>query len=111
MWSVSKGSERESLHSKLSDILGVEFENTSENKPKFEITGKKNQQVSKQSVMDLRENTKELPFFSNLSEQDGSLFAVNSSSVMDCKPAENKYVEYVPMIGACSYPYNLALNY
>ena len=29
-------------------------------------------------------------------------FAVNSSSVMDCRPIENKYVEYVPMIGACS---------
>ena len=29
---------------------------------------------------------------------------------MDCKPAENKYVEYVPMIGACSYPYNIAPN-
>ena len=46
MWSVSKGSKRESLHSKLSDILGDEFENTSENKPEFENTGKKNQQVS-----------------------------------------------------------------
>ena len=46
MWSVSKGSKREYLHSKLSDILGAEFENTSENKPEFEITGKKNQQVS-----------------------------------------------------------------
>ena len=43
MWSVSKGSKRESLHSKLSDILGDEFENTSENKPEFENTGKKNQ--------------------------------------------------------------------
>ena len=43
IWSVSKGSKRESLHSKLSDILGDEFENTSENKPKFENTGKKNQ--------------------------------------------------------------------
>ena len=29
---------------------------------------------------------------------------------MDCRPAENKYVEYVPMIGVCSYPYNLAPN-
>ena len=48
MWSVSKGSKRESLHSKLSDILGAEFENTSENKPEFEITGKKNQQASEQ---------------------------------------------------------------
>ena len=48
MWSVSKGSKRESLHSKLSDILGAEFENTSENKPEFEITSKKNQQVSEQ---------------------------------------------------------------
>ena len=46
MWSVSKGSKRESLHSKLSDILGDEFENTSEKKPEFENTGKKNQQVS-----------------------------------------------------------------
>ena len=60
--------------------------------------------------MDLRENTKELPILSNFSEQHGSLFAVNSSSVMDCRPAENKYVEYVPMIGAYSYPYNLAPN-
>ena len=42
IWSVSKGSKRESLHSKLSDILGVEFENTSENKTEFEITVKKN---------------------------------------------------------------------
>ena len=74
----------------------------SENKRDFENTGKKNQQVSEQSMMDLRENTKELPFFSNFSEQYGSLFAVNSSSVMDCRPTENKYVEYVPMIGACS---------
>ena len=62
MWSVSKGSERESLHSKLSDILGVEFENTSENKPEFEITGKKNQQVSEHSVMDLRETLKSYQF-------------------------------------------------
>ena len=54
MWSLSKVSKRESLHSKLSDILGDEFENTSEKKPEFENTGKKNQQVSKQSVMDLR---------------------------------------------------------
>ena len=60
--------------------------------------------------MDLRENTKELPILSNFSKQHGSLFAVNSSSVMDCRPAENKYVEYVPMIGACSYPYNLVPN-
>ena len=60
--------------------------------------------------MDLRENTKELPILSNFSKQHGSLFAVNSSSVMDCRPVENKYVEYVPMIGACSYPYNLAPN-
>ena len=67
MWSVSKGSKRESLHSKLSDIFGYEFENTSENKPEFENTGKKNQQVFEQSVMDLRENTKELPIFSNFS--------------------------------------------
>ena len=65
---------------------------------------------NEQSVMDLRENTKELPILSNFSEQHGSLFAVNSSSVVDCRPAENKYVEYVPMIGACSYPYNLAPN-
>ena len=43
-------------------------------------------------------------------EQHGSLFVVNSSSVLDCRPAENKYVEYVPMIRACSYPYNLAPN-
>ena len=71
MWKVSKGSKRDYLHSKLSDILGVEFENTSENKPEFEITGKKNQQVSEQSVMDLRENTKELPILSNFSEQHG----------------------------------------
>ena len=71
MWSVSKGSKRESLHSKLSDILGDEFENTSENKPKFENTGNKNQQVSEQSMMDLRENTKEQPILSNLSEQHG----------------------------------------
>ena len=111
IWSVSKGSKRESLHSKLSDILGAEFENTSVNKPKFEITSKKNQKVYEQSVMDLRENTKELPILSNFSEKHGSLFAVNSSSVMDCRPTENKYVEYVPMIGACSYPYNLQLNY
>ena len=111
MWSVSKETKRESLHSKLLDILGPEFENTSENKPEFEITRKQNQQVSEQSVMDLRENTKELPILSNFSEQHGSLFAVNSSSVMDCRPTEKKYVEYVPMIGACSYPYNLALNY
>ena len=60
--------------------------------------------------MDLRENTKELPILSNFSEQHGSLFAVNSSSVVDCRPAENKYVEYVPMIGAYSYPYNRAPN-
>ena len=82
----------------------------SENKLEVENTGKKNQQVSEQSVMDLRENTKELPILSNFYEQHGSLFAVNSSSVMDCRPAESKYVEYVPMIGACSYPYNLAPN-
>ena len=56
MWSVSKGSKRESLHSKLLYILGDEFENTSENKPEFENTGKKNQQVSEQLVMDLREH-------------------------------------------------------
>ena len=37
MWSVSKGSKIESLHSKFSNILGDEFENI----------GKKNQQVSK----------------------------------------------------------------
>ena len=60
--------------------------------------------------MDLRENTKEFPIFSNFFEQHGSLSAVNSSSVMDCRPTENKCVEYVPMIGACSYPYNLASN-
>ena len=82
----------------------------SENKPEFENTGKKNQQVSEQSEMDLRENTKELPILSNFYEQHGSLFAVNSSSVMYYRDAENKYVEYVPMIGACSYPYNLAPN-
>ena len=64
--SVSKGSKRESLHSKLSNILGDEFENTSENKPKFENTGKRNQQVSEQSVMDLRENTKELSILSKV---------------------------------------------
>ena len=29
---------------------------------------------------------------------------------MDCSPAKNRYVEYVPMIGDCSYPYNLAPN-
>ena len=29
---------------------------------------------------------------------------------MDCRPVENKYVDYVPMIGAYSYPYNLAPN-
>ena len=110
MWSVSKGPKRESLHSKLSDILGDDFENASENKPEFENIGKKNQQVSEQSVMDLRENTKELPILSNFSEQHGSLFLVNSSSVIDCRPTKNKYVEYVPMIGACSYPYNLAPN-
>ena len=110
MWSVSKGSKRESLHSKLLDILGDEFENTSENKPEFENTGKKNQQVSEQLVMDLRENIKELPILSNFSDQHGLLFAVNSSSVMDCRPTENKYVECVPMIGACSYPYNLEPN-
>ena len=52
-------------------------------------------------MMDLRENTKEISLLSNFSEQHGSLFAVNSS-VMDCRLAENKYVEYVPMIGACS---------
>ena len=97
-----KGLKERVFHSKLSDILGAEFENTSENKPEFKITGKKNQQVSEQLVMDLRENTKELPILSNFSEQHGSLFAVNSSSVMDCRPTENKYVEYVPMIGACS---------
>ena len=82
--------------------MGDEFENTSENKPDVENTGKKNHQVSEQSLMELRENTKELPIFSNFSEQHGSLFVVNSSSVIDCRPAENKYVEYVPMIGACS---------
>ena len=60
--------------------------------------------------MDLRENTKEMPILSNFSEQHGSLFAVNSSSFVDCRPAENKYVEYVPMIGACSCPYNIAPN-
>ena len=92
MWSVSK----------LSDILGDEFENTIENKPEFENTSKKNRQVFEQSVMDLRENIKELPILSNFSEQHGSLFAVNSSPVMDCRPVENKYVEYVPMIWACS---------
>ena len=77
------------------------FQNTGK-KNQFENTGKKNQQVSEQSVMDLRENTKELPIFSNFSEKHGSLFAVNSSSVMDCRPTENKYVEYVPMIGVYS---------
>ena len=90
--------------------MGDEFENTSENKPDFENIGKKNQQVSEQSVMDLRENTKELLILSNFSKQHGSLVAVNSSSDMDCRPTENKYVEYVPMIGACSYPYNLTPN-
>ena len=50
MWIVSKSSKRESLHSKLSDILGDEFENTSENKLEFENTGKKNQQVYEKSV-------------------------------------------------------------
>ena len=90
MWSMSKGSKREYLHSKLSDILRDEFENTSENKPQFENTGKLNQQVYEKSVMDLRENTKELPILSNFSEQHDSLFAVNSSSVMDCRPVEKK---------------------
>ena len=94
----------------MSDILGAKFENTSEKKPEFEITGKKNQQVSEQSVMDLRENNKELPILSNFSAQHGSFFVVNSSLFMDCRPAKKKYVEYVPMIGACSYPYNLAPN-
>ena len=37
-----KGLKERVFHSKLLDILGVEFENTSENKPEFEITGKKN---------------------------------------------------------------------
>ena len=60
--------------------------------------------------MYLRENIKEMAILSNFSEQHGSLFTVNSSSVVDCRPAENKYVEYVPMIGACSYPYNIAPN-
>ena len=60
--------------------------------------------------MDLRENTKEMPIFSNFLEQHGSFFVVDSSLVMGCRPVENKYVEYVPMIGACSYPYNLAPN-
>ena len=76
MWSVSKSLKRESLHSKLSDILGDEFENTSERKLEFENIGKKNQQVFEQSVMDLRENTKELPILSSFSQQHGSLFAV-----------------------------------
>ena len=38
--------QRESLHSKLSNSLVDEFENTSENKREFDNTGKKNQQVS-----------------------------------------------------------------
>ena len=37
------------------------FQNTRK-KNQFENTGKKNQQVSEQSVMDLRENIKELQF-------------------------------------------------
>ena len=65
MWSVSKGSKRETLHSNLSDILGDEFENTSENKPGFENTGKKNQQVSERLVMDLRETLKSCQFCQN----------------------------------------------
>ena len=36
-------------------------------KNQFENIGKKNQQVSEQSVMDLRENIKELPILSNFS--------------------------------------------
>ena len=62
----------------------------SEKKPKFENTSKNNQQVFEQLVMDLRKNTKELPILSNFSEQHGSLFAVNSSLVMDYRPAEKK---------------------
>ena len=89
------------MKSMLDISLLRKFQNTCK-KNQFENTGKKNQQVSKQSVMDLRENIKELPILSNFSEQHGSLFVVNSSSVMDCRPTENKYVEYVPMIGACS---------
>ena len=97
------------MKSMLDISLLRKFQNTCK-KNQFENTGKKNQQVSEQSVMDLRENIKELPILSNFFEQHGSLFTVNSSSVMDCRPVENKYVEYVPMIGACSYPYNLAPN-
>ena len=111
---VQKGGEREEFGPATKAMLDVsllrKFQNTGK-KNQFENTGKKNQQVFEQSVMDLRENTKELPILPNFSEQYGSLFAVNSSLDMDCNPADKKYVEYVPMIGDCSYPYNLELNY
>ena len=87
---VQKCGEREEFGPATKAMLDIsllrKFHNTSK-KNQFENIGKKNQQVSKQSVMDLRENIKELPILSNFSKQHGSLFAVNSSSVMDCRPA------------------------
>ena len=66
------------------------------------------------SRVNLRKNTKDLPILLNASEQCGLLFVVNSSSVMDCRPAQNKNIL---MIGLCSevnnlkqYTRNLAQN-
>lgn len=66
------------------------------------------------SRVNLRKNTKDLPILLNASEQCGLLFTVNSSSVMDCRPAQNKNIL---MIGLCSevnnlkqYTRNLAQN-
>ena len=103
MWCIFKGL-KESLPSRWLYILGDGFENT----------GKKNQPASEQSGVNLRKNTKDLPILLNASEQCGLLFAVNSSSVMDCRPAQNKNIL---MIGLCSevnnlkqYTHNLAQN-
>jgi len=56
------------------------------------------------SRVNLRKNTKDLPILLNASEQCGLLFAVNSSSVMDCRPAQNKTIL---MIGLYSEVNNL----
>ena len=78
---VQKCGEGEEFSPATKAMLDVsllrKFQNTRK-KNQFENTGKKNQQVSEQSVMDLRENYKELPILSNFSKQHGSLFAVTS---------------------------------
>ena len=74
---VQKCREREEFVPATKAMLDVsllrKFQTTCK-KNQFENIGKKNQQVSEQSVMDLKENTKELPILSNFSEQHGSFF-------------------------------------